>query len=441
MSVQEFRRWASTRWDKLTLSIALAALTALLLAACTPTPTPEPPPLTNRISYIGENGNLWIINPDGSHPKRLTGNTLVGASGVIAAQGIQSRDLYAWPTWAPDGTKVAASRVTSDDVSISEVALVTIDVGTGMATTVYVNKGEGTLFVADNTPHYIYWSPDSQRLAYLAGDSRGLAMYITDPSEPDNPNQILFGAPLYLHWAPDSRFLLVHQGQTLYLADSHRRGPPTVLFSATGFRAPAWNPDGASFLFSGSEGSQGNSLMRADETGKNLLIMTPVDTGVAFLWSPDGEKLAFADTFDPTIPFYQRLMVLDKDDGEPRALVQEELLAFFWSPDSEKISYVVFDSSKTVFLLKVINLEDESTRTVAKFLPSREMVTWLLFFDQFVYSNSLWSSDSSSLVFTGTLMRDTEPQDEGSQVFVVSVDKESPPRAIASGSLAFWSWN
>ena len=60
----------------------------------------------------------------------------------------------------------------------------------------------------------------------------------------------------------------------------------------------------------------------------------------------------------------------------------------------------------------------------------------LAFFDQYAYSNSLWSPDSQSLVFAGQVA-----SDDVDRIFVMEVDEPSTIQAIAEGSLAFWSWN
>ena len=59
------------------------------------------------------------------------------------------------------------------------------------------------------------------------------------------------------------------------------------------------------------------------------------------------------------------------------------------------------------------------------------------FFDQYAYSNNLWSPDGRSLVYSA---RDPDANGTGgTTIQVISIDGSSPPRVIAPGHLAFWS--
>ncbi|MCH7755846.1 PD40 domain-containing protein [candidate division KSB1 bacterium] len=120
----------------------------------------------DRITYVGPNGDLFIINPDGTNQLKLTGASQVaaGVPGVLAAPMLDLNNFYAWPTWSPDGRKLAASRVRVIEQR-TEVTLEVIDPSTGRAVTLFRN--ETPALMADVVPHYIYWAPDSKSLAFL----------------------------------------------------------------------------------------------------------------------------------------------------------------------------------------------------------------------------------------------------------------------------------
>ena len=94
----------------------------------------------NRIAYTGSDGNVFTINPDGTDSQRLTTTDLrVGSSGgIILAQGLDNRVFYSWPTWSPDGTKLAVSRTLLGEAE-TLFSVEVIDVSTGRTTRVYEN--------------------------------------------------------------------------------------------------------------------------------------------------------------------------------------------------------------------------------------------------------------------------------------------------------------
>ena len=67
----------------------------------------------DRITYVNSAGDVFTIKGDGSDRQQLTGGTQVssGPIGPFMGQGIDFDNFHAWPTWSPDGTKLAVSRV------------------------------------------------------------------------------------------------------------------------------------------------------------------------------------------------------------------------------------------------------------------------------------------------------------------------------------------
>jgi hypothetical protein len=109
---------------------------------------------------------------------------------------------------------------------------------------------------------------------------------------------------------------------------------------------------------------------------------------------------------------------------------------------------VSLDVENREFELKVRDIGSSDlgeTVSLFKFQPSADILTALTFFDQYSYSHSPWSPDSTQLVVTGT---ETIPYERrnghtptGSRVYVLSVDSPDTPQEIAEGTVAFWSWN
>ena len=103
------------------------------------------------------------------------------------------------------------------------------------------------------------------------------------------------------------------------------------------------------------------------------------------------------------------------------------------------------DVDSRAFQWKVASSAGGDVRELFNFQPSADFLTMLSFFDQYAYSHSPWSPDSSSLVVAGTrdpvAGRRNGETPTGDRIFVLDVTGATAPAGIATGTLAFWSWN
>ena len=186
------------------------------------------------------------------------------------------------------------------------------------------------------------------------------------------------------------------------------------------------------------------SLLVADSEGAHNRPLADVGSRQAFLWSPTDETLAFADSANPAVPYFDKVTTVDLASGGVRTLVDEPVLAFFWSPSGLKIAYVAVDPMRGDLTWKVIDRDGGQARELVTFVPSREYLTTLTFFDQYAPSNSIWSPDGTHLLFAG-LVEDSEgaaylASNDESLIYVANADGSSV-KVIAAGSIAFWSSN
>ena len=402
--------------------------------------------MVNRIAYINNSGDLLLINPDGTGEERITGDVRAG----LLSQVLQRGDSYSWPTWSPDGTRLAASRVSiaGNDAGLS-VQL--FDVSTGRMTPAYENEVPAP--VADGAPHYIYWSPDGRYLSLLAPTREGLALLVRDFEGNEEAATLGVGAPLYYHWGPASgpasSVLAVHSADRLFVTEPRADGARVNVDAvAIGFRAPALSPDGAQLAYAATQGEVHGVFVRdvgpppfEDMQPPRLLAET---TGLAaFAWEPNGSALAVSEQSSRGSPLFNRLSVYPLDGSEPVVLATESHLAFFWSPSGDRIAWVGVDAASREMDVSVSAVGGES-RSLFRFSPTGEFFTHLSFFDQYAYSHSLWSPDGSALVVVGNEEQEASRRNgsgpSGGQVYVVDADTGSSLR-IASGKTAVWSWN
>ena len=400
----------------------------------------------NRIAYIGSDGDIFTINPDGTDPRQLTTTDLrAGPAGPILAQGTQSQLFYAWPTWSPDSTKLAASLVTIQGETAT-FSLEVLDATTGQSTRAYLNEPNSGP-IARGAPHYMYWSPDSKRLAFIAATQTELAMYVTSPGNGTEPEKLIGQGPIYFAWSRDSGSLLMHRGPDLMRASfkgDSVEAPSPLLSVGFGFRTPAFSSDSSKIAYAG-EDDGADALFTADFndrlTGSRAIM--ELGPSAAFLWSPTADEIAVAETFSSTTQLYDRLTLVSSDGSSRRVLADELVLAFFWSPTGEKIVYVSFDQSDQSFSWKYVERSGGDAVELTEFVPSADFFTYLTFFDQYTYSNSIWSPDGSKIVFSGMVpasLRRNGGSPEEEKVYVLEVKEGAVPLDIATSRIAVWSW-
>ena len=405
----------------------------------------------DRITYVNAAGDVYTINGDGSERHALTqgSRTDSGTEGPVMAQSLDFDNFHAWPTWSPGGERLAVSRVRNLGGRSAEVSVQLLDAATGRSQTVYSNEFPG--LVADGSPHYLYWSPDDRHLSFLASTRQGLGLFVADTGNAGPPLLVERGAPLYYSWSGEGGALLVHVGSDLKLF-RHSSGAfdEQFLSTAQGYRVPAFSPDGQWLAYIGPTDA-GNALFVAgvDDLGQPSPLLD-VNEFSAFMWSPTGAELAVGDQANGRALSFDRLRIVTAAGGEISPVTTDPSLAFYWSPDGRRLAWVGVNQEDHSFNWNVWNAASPlpgdagESRALMTFQPSRDVLTMLGYFDQYAYSHSPWSPDSSRLVVAGT---ETLPYERrnghtptGSRVFVIDVSGAEPPLEIGEGTLAFWSW-
>ena len=403
----------------------------------------------NRIAYVGNDGNLFTVNPDGTDVSKLTNTDLrVGPAGPVLGQTAQTQLFYAWPTWSPDSSKIAASlvAVSGNDARLS---VEVIDVADGGSTRVYTNQ-PNTPSIARGAPHYLYWTPDSAKITFLAAEPTVLTLFAAAADGSVPATGVLSGSPLYFSFSTEGEAVVFHLGEEL-LKSTYVQGefgvPENIGSAGYGFKTPAVSPDGSRFAYAAQDmasGSQALFVGNLENPSNEARAVADLGPSSALVWSPAGTHVAAAESLATTSQIYDRMVLVTGDGANSRIAVSEPFLSFFWSPTGDKIVYVAFDQIAQTFTWKYLDVAGGEPVKMIEFVPSVDFLTLLTFFDQYALSNSVWSPDGTQILFSGTTdaggVRRNGSSPNVDHVYVIDVKEGSVPREIAASPLAVWSW-
>jgi Tol biopolymer transport system component len=236
-------------------------------------------------SYRDGNMDICVMNPDGSYQTRLTNNP--------------AKDEY--PTWSPDGKRIAFGSTRDSHSEIYENAEVYIMNADGSNQTRLTDHP-----AADVMPR---WSPDGKKIAFQT----------TRHGEP----------------------------MEIYVMNADGSNQTNLTNNPAVDMMPSWSPDGKKIAFASTrDGNYEIYVMNADGSNQTNLTNNPA-TEQAPSWSPDGKKIAFyslrndvPDAKDygkderPWYEFNAEIYVMNPDGSEQTDLTNNPAYDGYpsWSP-------------------------------------------------------------------------------------------------------------
>lgn len=420
----------------------LLAIAALALSACLPEgvrlPQSEFLSVLERksglIAYLGYDGNIYVVDQGGASPTQITTDAQVSESGYR---------VYSLPVWDAAGQRLAfAAYEGQGNQNPTKNSL-------------HVAQRDGSglteAYASSSYVIFYYWSPDGRNLGVLSETpGRTLALKLV-PTDGGETQTIDTGAPFYWGWAPDGQSVLIHangvNGRLAFLQLGEtvvERGLDVV---PTGFKAPAYSPDGRQVLYAGRTEAGTSALYLADRDGANPRVLADYQSEISFVWSPDGRSVAYIDA--AVAAGAGPIVVVDPAGRSQPVTLSEDAYAFFWSPDSRSLAYFATEvvtpeagsdggdaaaQSATVWKLMVMDARSGTARRIATFAPTERFLQLLPYFDQYHQSLTIWSPDSQNLVVSA-YAGDGVPG-----IFVVAASGNLDPRFIAEGLVGVWSW-
>jgi Tol biopolymer transport system component len=387
-----------------------------------------------RLLYVGDDGDVYqsSLASLGRPARKLTW----GWNELSSSDRLH----YVWPSYSPDGSQIACFGVRSG--SVPEASLYTV-ANDGIRMSELWRMTEAAAPVCES------WSPDSRSIAILLQGQDELHLEVASVERPGRTTLVDRGAPLFWSWSPSASYLAVHTGGSSSIYEDARLsvfqvgpGCTKIVELVPGeFRTPTWSPDGTRLAYVDASDPAGEYLALYRLSDGNIDVLLQVHGQTAMLWSPDGKTLALSQALGDSPHVYSGITLVDVETGRSRVLDDSEIVSFFWTPCSTKIVTMAFDHRAGMCWTLVAADGSGRRRLGSNFYPSRELVYFSWFFDQFAVSHPPISADGTRLVFAGHLGLETNAPIASraeSNVYVASLIDTRPIERVASGHFACW---
>lgn len=385
----------------------------------------------NRLAYVGTDRRIHLSGPLGEGDICLTAPLPAPGPWASMARG---QELWSWPTWSPDGKWIAAFCTESSDEKAGPVRVVALSLD-GVHQEEWCSIEEGS-------PIYLQWHPQQRAIALLLQVEEELALRVVDAQRLGAMPEVEAGVPLFFSWHPTDQGMLIHAGDRkerssrLILRDplGSREDQP---YEATpgNFCAPLFTGGQAIYVLRDGEdsvlsaGPAGGGDSREIGRRVGLIGVTVAPTGsprVAWSSAPKGEGSP-----------YRGVELYELQTGRQRQLTDAPCLAWFWSPTGDFLVYIVVDSQNNCLTWYRVWCEGGEPERIGHFWPTRDMLFYLHFFDQYAGSHSLVSAGGRYLTWAGYPAGGGHADLSGPpQIYVCDFENNKITHNIADGSFS-----
>lgn len=409
-------------------------------AAVSPAPTVAP--AIDR--PIASGGSIAIRAPDGSL-------SLIDADGKPTLLSDAARGTFGFPTWSPDGSRIAAVRASETG---AELVVFDRSSSAGEIEPLVLLQNEAI------EPFYLFWAPDGKAVSFLANEEGGLSLRIapTDGSAPADGSapgtKVRTGNPFYYDWIGQDRLIAhIGVGPEAFLGEIGLDGvaASAALTDPGEFRSVVVNRDDTSIAFVRGRDRTASAIVLAARDGSGEHSMSVFGPS-AIAFDPAGTTLATIGPDEPVPPELGfpvgPLRLIDAASGEVKTLIDGFVVGFWWSPDGQTIAALRVQPAigsasgaspvpsptpmDNDVRLVFVDVASGRVRSQPVVQPGQRFIeTFLVYFDQYALSHRIWAPDSSSFLLPEAL------PDGSTQLMVHFPDGEEP--IALDGDIGFWS--
>lgn len=317
------------------ICMLLSLICLMLIVSCTHT-VPETAIEENRLSgeilFKSASPNtgfeLFTIDPDGSNITQLTHlNNL-----ITDFQLSPDREYIAFGTF-PDSFS------------------------TNLVLNVMRSDGSEIIQLIDNTTGGIFWSPDSQKVAFISKRDGLKELYVININGSEEQRLTFGTTDKFMNdvrsasWSPDGKKITFIRSRELYMIDANGQNEKRLLLNENPKYGARWINNGQNIAFAMTINSQTAVYTIKPDSSELTKVIDLPSRFTGFSWSHDNQRIIYTPKENGKVSAF-----LINVDTKEKFHISEDILGISWSPDGHHITYIQ-GSDKGEKMMYVINID------------------------------------------------------------------------------------